>query len=54
MKGSIRFFIGFLLMLGSVGTMEIDPTASILVQTIIVIAGIAFMLSGVRSINTEN
>jgi hypothetical protein len=47
MKGSIRAFIGFLIAFGAVGTLDFDPSASLLVQTGIACLGLAVMYSGV-------
>jgi hypothetical protein len=49
MKGSIRVLAGVFIAFGAVGTMDIDPSASVLVQTCVALVGIAFMLSGVRA-----
>lgn len=49
MKGSIRALVGFLIAFGAVGTLEIDPTASVLVQVGIALVGCAVMYSGVRA-----
>jgi hypothetical protein len=49
MRGSIRMLVGFLIVFGAVGTMEIDPNSDLLVQTIIAIAGLAVVLTGVSA-----
>lgn len=49
MKGSIRFFLGFLVVFGAVGTLDVDPTASVLVQTAIGALGLAIMYSGAKA-----
>jgi hypothetical protein len=51
MKGSIRVFIGFIVTFGAVGTLDYDPSASLLVQGSIAIVGCLVMLSGVRAMN---
>jgi hypothetical protein len=51
MKGSIRVFIGFIVTFGAVGTLDYDPSASLLVQSGIAIVGLLVMLSGVRAMN---
>lgn len=48
-KGTIRFFLGFLVVFGAVGTLDIDPTASVLVQTAIAALGLAIMYSGAKA-----
>lgn len=51
MKGSIRAFIGFMVVFGAVGTLDYDPTASVLTQTLVAVVGLAIMYSGVRAMN---
>jgi hypothetical protein len=53
MRGSIRMLVGFLIVFGAVGTMEIDPNSDLLVQTIIAIAGLAVVLTGVSAMREE-
>ena len=47
MKGSIRALVGFLIAFGAVGTLELDPSASLFVQVSIALVGCAVMYSGV-------
>lgn len=49
MKGSIRVFAGLLIAFGAVGTLDADPSASLLVQTLVACVGLALMYSGVRA-----
>ena len=49
MKGSIRVFAGLLIAFGAVGTLDADPSASLLVQTLAACVGLALMYSGVRA-----
>jgi hypothetical protein len=51
MKGSIRAFVGFMLTFGAVGTLDYDPSASLLLQSGIAVLGLLVMLSGVRAMN---
>lgn len=51
MKGSIRALVGFFIVFGAVGTLDYDPSASILVQGGIALLGLAIMYSGVRAMN---
>ena len=51
MKGSIRAFVGFMLAFGAVGTLDYDPSASLLLQSSIAALGCLVMLSGVRAMN---
>lgn len=51
MKGSIRAFIGFMLVFGAVGGLDYDPNASVFVATMVALAGLAIMYSGVRAMN---
>lgn len=53
-KGSIRIIIGFLLALGAVGTLDMDPQASILVQVSIALVGLGVMASGVATMNSKD
>lgn len=48
MKGSIRTLVGFLVALGAMGTLEIEPQASVILQTSIAAVGLFVMYSGVR------
>ena len=52
MKGSIRAGVGLLIVYGAVGTMDYDPSASIIVSCIVAVLGILCMYSGVRVMNT--
>ena len=54
MKGSIRAIVGFLVVLGAVGGMDADPTNSVLLGTLLAIAGLLLMHSGVSAMNREN
>lgn len=49
MKGSIRIIVGFLIVLGAVGTLEADPSASVLLQVVIAVTGLTIMYSGVAA-----
>jgi hypothetical protein len=49
MRGSIRMLVGFLIVFGAVGTMEVNPDANLLVQMIVAGAGLAIMFTGVSS-----
>ena len=53
MKGSIRIIVGFLIVLGAVGTLETDPSASVLLQVVIAVTGLAIMGSGVASMQRD-
>ena len=46
MRGSIRFFLGLLIVFGAVGTLEVNPDASLLAQLILAGAGLLVMKSG--------
>jgi glycerol uptake facilitator-like aquaporin len=47
MQGVIRMFIGFMLVFGAVGTIEIDPDANLFTQVALAMIGLAIMFSGV-------
>ena len=49
MKGSIRFVLGFLVVMGAVGTLDIDPQAGVAFQGMIALGGLLLMASGVTS-----
>lgn len=49
MKGSIRMLVGFLVAFGAMGTLEVNPEASVLAQTAIAAVGLLVMYSGVRA-----
>jgi hypothetical protein len=49
MRGSIRFIVGFLIVFGAIGTVDVNPAADLLVQTVIAICGLAVMLTGVSA-----
>ncbi len=49
MRGSIRMLVGFLIVFGAVGSIEIDPNANLMIEMILAGAGLAFMLSGVSA-----
>ena len=51
MKGSIRLIVGLLIAYGAVGTMDYDPSASVLVQSALAAVGLLIMYSGVRAMN---
>lgn len=49
MNGSIRALVGFLMVFGAVGTMEVDPAASLVDLCLIAAAGLAIMGAGVSA-----
>lgn len=49
MQGSIRMAVGFLVAFGAVGTLDFDPEASVLVQTVIAAVGLIIAYSGVQA-----
>lgn len=51
MKGSIRALVGFLIVFGAVGTLDYDPSSSVLVQSGIALFGLAVLYSGIRAMN---
>lgn len=46
MKGSIRFILGLLIAFGAVGTLDVNPDASLRMQATVAIAGLLLMYSG--------
>jgi hypothetical protein len=53
MRGSIRAIVGFIIVFGAVGTMDVDPTASILVQASLALLGLGIMYSGVSAMKGQ-
>ena len=54
MKGSIRMAIGFLLVFGSVGGMDVGPAEDFYYQLAGAVVGLGLMFSGVRAMNRFN
>jgi hypothetical protein len=52
MKGSIRFFVGLLIVFGAVGGLDAE-TATFLQGTILAAVGLLIMLSGVNAMNGD-
>jgi hypothetical protein len=53
MRGSIRMLVGFLIVFGAVGGIEMNPDADLLVQMVIAVAGLAIMLTGVSAMQEK-
>jgi hypothetical protein len=51
MKGSIRACIGFLIVFGAVGSLDYDPSSSVLLAASLAAVGLLLMYSGVRAMN---
>lgn len=49
MRGSIRMGVGFLMVFSAVGTLDADPSASLLSVLALAIVGLAIMYSGVTA-----
>lgn len=52
MKGSIRFFTGLLITIGAVGTLDVDPNASVVTALILASIGLIIMNSGVNALRS--
>lgn len=50
MKGSIRFFVGFLMVFGAVGGMEMGTDAQLPIQLAVAAVGLLAMYSGTRAL----
>lgn len=50
----IRIAIGFMIAFGAVGTLEVDPNASLLTTAILATVGLAIMALGVAKIQQQN
>jgi hypothetical protein len=48
-KGTIRFFLGFFIVFGAVGTLDVDASASLVTQMMIAAAGLGVMYSGAKA-----
>lgn len=46
-KGSIRMLVGFLIVFGAVGTLDVEPDANLLVQFALAIVGLVIAYSGI-------
>ena len=53
MRGSIRAVVGFFIAFGAVGTLDADPSASVLLLLAIAVIGLALMASGVASMQRD-
>lgn len=51
MKGSIRFFLGLIIVFGAVGGMDANPEASLLALLGLSVAGLGLMYSGARALS---
>lgn len=51
MRGSIRAGVGFFCVFGSVGSLDADPNASLLVAISLAVVGLVLMYSGVMAMN---
>lgn len=49
-SNAIVTIVGFLIAYGAVGTMDMDPTASVLQMTVIAFAGLGLMFAGVNGL----
>ena len=47
MQGMLRFCIGFMIVFGVVGTLEIDPDANLITEMLIAVVGLAIMAFGI-------
>lgn len=54
MKGSIRTIVGFFLVFGAVGGMDLGPAEYFYHQLAAAAIGLALMYSGVRAMNGNN
>lgn len=54
MRGSIRMLVGFLIVFGAVGSIEIDPNANLMIEMILAGAGLALMFSGINAMKENS
>ncbi len=53
MRGSIRMLVGFLIVFGAVGSIEVDPNANLMLEMILAGAGLALLFSGVNAMRED-
>ena len=53
MRGSIRILVGFMIALGAVGTIEVNPDSDLFTLMMIAIGGLIGMLIGVSVIRED-
>lgn len=53
MRGMIRVVLGFFMVYGAVGSLDIDPTASELAMGALAVVGLALMASGLSAIQEK-
>lgn len=53
MKGSIRVALGFLVMWGAVGTLDVDQTASLATQGTLAVFGLFLMIWGAVDLTSK-
>lgn len=53
MRGSIRMGVGFLMVFGAVGTLDADPSASLLSVAVLAVVGLVIMYSGVTAMEKQ-
>ena len=49
MRGSIRIGVGFFMVFGAVGTLDVDPNASLSTVILLATFGLLFMFSGINA-----
>ena len=54
MKGSLRMLVGAIMMFGSVGAIETDPTINMSIPLVWIVVGIMLLFSGTKSMLENN
>ena len=54
MRGSIRILVGFLIVFGAVGSIEVDPNANLMIEMILAGAGLALLFSGINAMKENS
>ena len=49
----IRVIVGFLIVFGALGTLDMDPDANVLVQAAIAIVGLVIMYFGAKKVGAQ-
>jgi hypothetical protein len=52
MRGAIRMTVGFLITMGAIGTIDADPSASLVFTTLVAFLGVAIMAWGVAAMKS--
>jgi hypothetical protein len=54
MPGTIRLAVGFMMVFGAIGTLEVDLDANLLITAILAVVGLVIMAFGVAKMQQQN